>query len=659
MTKKNFYEVAKKLREEINYHNKKYYEQDAPEISDFEYDLLLRELENLEADHPELITEDSPTQKVGGAVGPSFEPVRHEVQMESLHDSFSEDEIIDFDKRVRAVIDHPEYVVEPKIDGLSVSLEYVNGIFYRGSTRGDGFTGEDVTENLRTIKSIPKKIKNAPEFLEVRGEVYMSSKNFEELIKQQELKEEKPFKNPRNAAAGSLRQKNSKITAKRKLDIFIFNVQQIRGKILKSHTEALDYLKSLGFQVSPSYPCFDNVNDAIMEIRRIGEDRGSLEFQTDGAVVKVNLFSDREEIGKTSKFPKWAEAFKYPPEEKETKLLKIEVNVGRTGVLTPIAILDPVFLAGTTVSRATLHNQDFILDKNICVGDVVIVRKAGEIIPEVTKVKEHIEASLPFIMPKTCPSCGEKVIREEGEAAIRCENTECPAQLLRHLIHFVSRDAMDIDGLGPSLLEKLVDQKIISSPADIYSLDMNFVKNMEGKGEKSAINLKNAIEKSKDTQLSRVIFALGIRHVGKAASKLLATHFGSIENIIDASVEELSIIDGVGEIMAQSIKNYFSLDKTQELLLKLKDNGVKINSETAKTSNLLAEKIFVITGTLPSYTREEMTKLIESLGGKVTNSVSKKTSYLIAGENGGSKLTKAQSLGIQVISEEDFLNIIR
>lgn len=655
---KSLLDVARQLREKIVYHNKKYYDDDAPEISDFEYDLLMRELENLEADHPELVTPDSPTQHVGGSVGPSFQPVEHVVQMESLHDSFSEDEIRDFDKRVREIVSSPEYVVEPKIDGLSVSLEYVNGIFFRGSTRGDGFFGEDVTENLRTIKSIPKKINNAPEFLEIRGEVYMSNKNFLEIVKQQEIKDEKPFKNPRNAAAGSLRQKNSKITAQRNLDIFVFNVQQIKGKSLTTHSQALNYLKELGFPVSPSYRCFKNIEDAINEIHRIGESRGSLEFQTDGAVVKINSFQDRVEIGKTSKFPKWAEAFKYPPEQRETKLLDVEVNVGRTGVLTPIAVLQPIMLAGTTVGRATLHNQDFINEKKICIGDTVVVRKAGEIIPEVIFVKEHDENTSVFEMPKVCPSCGSPVIREKDEAAIRCENTECPAQLLRHMIHFVSRDAMDIDGLGPSLLERLVEEKLIFSPADIYSLNIDAVKNMERMGEKSAQNLSDAIEKSKDAELSQVLFALGIRHVGKAASKLLANHFGSIENLFDASLEEISAIDGFGDIMAQSVQSYFTLDKTRKLIQKLKDYGVKMLSKVEKTSDVLKDKVFVLTGSLPNYTRDEMTKLIESFGGKVTNSVSKKTSFLLAGEAGGSKLTKAQALGVPVITESDFLNMI-
>ena len=650
--------AAKELREKIEYHNNKYYNEDSPEISDFEYDLLLRELENLEIEYPELVTEDSPTQKVGGTAGPSFNPVVHEIPMESLHDSFSEEEIYDFDKRVRVLVEAPEYVVEPKIDGLSVSVEYANGVLFRASTRGDGLTGEDITENLRTIKSLPKKIEDAPEFLEARGEVYMSTKNFMELVKQQELREEKPFKNPRNAAAGSLRQKSSEVTASRNLDIFIFNIQQIKGKTLKTHKESLDYLKTLGLPVTPSYPCFNDIEDVLSEIRRIGEERGNLPFQTDGAVVKVNSFKEREQIGRTSKFPKWAEAFKYPPEQKETRLLNIEVNVGRTGVLTPTAILEPVFLAGTTVSRATLHNQDFISEKGICIGDTVIVRKAGEIIPEVIEVKRHEDGAVPFEMPKFCPSCSSPVVREDDEAAIRCENTECPAQLLRHLIHFVSRDAMDIEGLGPSLLERLVAEKMILSPADIYSLDIDRIQNMERMGKKSAENLNHAIEKSKTAGLSRLLFALGIRHVGKAASKLLAKHFGSIDEILKVdSAEAFSSIDGFGDVMAQSVLSYFSLEKTKNLIDKLREQGVVVTEKIKQTSDLLSGKTFVLTGTLPHYTRDQMKTIIEDHGGKVSGSVSKRTSYLLAGEDGGSKLLKAQNLGIEIISENEFFTM--
>lgn len=655
MIENSFEEIAKELRKKIEYHNNKYYNEDSPEISDFEYDLLLRELENLEFEHPELVTENSPTQKVGGTAGPSFNPVVHEVPMESLHDSFSEEEICDFDKRIRLTVESPEYVVEPKIDGLSVSIEYVNGILFRASTRGDGLTGEDITENLRTIKSLPKKIKKAPEFLEVRGEVYMSTQNFMELVEQQELREEKPFKNPRNAAAGSLRQKNSEVTASRNLDIFIFNVQRITGKTLKTHRESLDYLKNLGLPVTPSYPCFNNIEDVLSEIRRIGEERGNLSFQTDGAVVKVNSFEEREKIGRTSKFPKWAEAFKYPPEQKETKLLGIEVNVGRTGVLTPTAVLEPVFLAGTTVGRATLHNQDFINEKKICVGDVVTVRKAGEIIPEVIGVKKHETGNVLFEMPKFCPSCGSPVVREDDEAAIRCENTECPAQLLRHLIHFVSRDAMDIDGLGPSLLERLVAEKMILSPADIYLLDVDKIQNMERMGKKSAENLSYAIEKSKTAGLSRLLFALGIRHVGKAASKLLAKNFVSIDEILKVdSLETFSEIDGFGDVMAQSVLSYFSLEKTRNLINKLREQNIVMTEKIKQTSDLLSGKTFVLTGTLPHYTRDQMKTIIEDHCGKVSGSVSKRTSFLLAGEDGGSKLLKAQSLGIKIISENEF-----
>ena len=459
---------AEELRKQLKYHNDLYYNHDAPEIDDFTYDKMLRELEDLEAQFPELVTPDSPTQKVGGQAGAKFSPVVHTVPMESLHDSFSFEELRDFDRKVREVVNNPLYVTEPKIDGLSVSVEYRNGVLSRASTRGDGVTGEDITENIRTIKSLPKTLENAPDFLEVRGEVYMSFESFEALTKRQEENEGKTFKNPRNAAAGSLRQKDSKVTAERDLDIFIFNIQQIEGEEISSHFDALNYLESLGFPVT-FHKRFDNIDSVIAEINDIGGNRGEYPFAIDGAVVKVDSFSMRDELGSTAKFPRWAEAYKYPPEEKVTKLLSVEINVGRTGVLTPVGVFEPVLLAGTTVSRATLHNQDFIDEKGICVGDKVVIRKAGDIIPEVLSVAEHGDNSEPFMFPDTCPSCGSKVIREEGEAAIRCTNTDCPAQLMRHLIHFVSRDAMDIEGLGPAVLEQLVDAELVKSPADLYT----------------------------------------------------------------------------------------------------------------------------------------------------------------------------------------------
>lgn len=643
----------------INYHNDLYYNSDSPEIEDFEYDRLLRELENLEAEFPEFAKPDSPTNRVGGSAGEKFSPVTHAVPMESLHDSFSHDELRQFDKRVKEIAPDAKYVVEPKFDGLSVSCEYRNGVFVRGSTRGDGVTGEDVTSNLLTIKNLPKRIENAPEFLEVRGEVYMSTESFQRLVQQQEENEEKTFKNPRNAAAGSLRQKDSRITAQRDLSIFIFNIQQIEGKTISSHKESLDYLKSLGFPVADFYKEFSDIESVIEEIERIGELRGSLPYGIDGAVVKVDSYAVRELLGSTAKFPKWAEAYKYPPEEKATKLLEIEVNVGRTGVLTPVAIFEPVSLAGTTVSRAVLHNEDFIKEKNIRVGDLIIVRKAGEIIPEVLGVKEHADSGEDFVFPTKCPSCGSEITREEGEAAYRCTNTGCPAQLIRHLIHFVSRDAMDIEGLGPSLLHRLADDKVISSPVDIYKLKSEDLSSMERMGEKSASNLIAAIEKSKSRELYRLVYALGIRHIGQKAAKLLCEKFLSIENILKATAEEIGEIDGYGEIMAKSAQEYFSLPETVKLLDDLKDLGVEMKPlEKKSEGGIFQGKTFVLTGTLPTLKRAEASKMIEAQGGKTSSSVSKKTDYVLAGEEAGSKLVKAQSLGITILTEEEFLNMM-
>ncbi len=650
---------VRKLKEQITYHNNKYYNEDSPEISDFDYDLMLRELENLEYEFPQLITEDSPTQNIGGQASKKFSPVTHNVPMESLHDCFSEYELISFDKRVRETVQNPIYVVEPKIDGLSVSAEYINGIFVRGSTRGDGIVGEDITENLRTIKTLPKKLNMPIPYLEVRGEVYMSDENFLKLIEYQEINEEKPFKNPRNAAAGSLRQKNAKITAQRNLDIFVFNVQQIEGIELKSHNKSLDFLSNLGFKTTPFYNSFDNMDDVIKEINRIGDLRGSLPFQTDGAVVKINDFEQRHQLGSTSKFPKWAEAFKYPPEEKSTKLINIEINVGRTGVLTPIGIFEPVTLAGTTVSRATLHNQDFIKEKGIKIGDTVILRKAGEIIPEVLSVKQHNSDSKEFEFPKLCPSCNSNVIRENNESAIRCTNTQCPAQLLRHLIHFVSRNAMDIEGLGPSILQQLVNNNLISSPSDLYKLKADDLIDIERMGEKSANNLINSIQNSKSNELYRLVFGLGIRHIGEKAAKLLAENFRNIDSIMCANVEDISSIEGYGLIMAESVVSYFSLDQNKDLIKMLREYGVNMSSQAKKKDTLFENMTFVLTGTLSNYTRNDAIEIIESLGGKVSSSVSKKTSYVLAGEDPGSKITKAESLGVKIISEQEFENLIQ
>ena len=529
---------AEKLRKDLNYYSYRYYVDNENDIDDYEYDMMMRELKAIEEEYPELITPDSPTRRVGGEATNMFESVAHTVKMESLQDAFSFDEIRDFDRRVKDAVTNATYVVEPKIDGLSVSLEYRDGVFVRGSTRGDGSEGEDITANLRTVRSIPLRLKTDLPFIEVRGEVYMPHSVFHKLVEEQELNEEKPFKNPRNAAAGSLRQKNPKITAKRKLDIFVFNVQQIDGHSLSNHKQSLDYLKELGFKTIPFYTEFKNIDGAIDELKRIADIRYTLPFDIDGAVIKVNDFEKRRVLGSTAKFPKWAIAFKYPPEEKETKLLSIEVNVGRTGVLTPTAVFSPVLIAGSTVSRATLHNEDFIKEKGICIGDTIIIRKAGDVIPEVVSVKEHIPDAVPYRMPEICPSCGAKAVREDGEAAIRCNNPDCPAQLLRMLIHFCSRDAMDIEGLGDALLNKLVEQNMIKTAADIYSLDFGKIAGMDKMGKKSAENLKKAIGKSKENDLSKLVFALGIRHVGAKAAKLLSDNFRDIDSIMNSSAED-------------------------------------------------------------------------------------------------------------------------
>ena len=648
------------LRDLVRYHSRLYYELDAPELDDYEYDLLYHELLDLENAFPELITPDSPTQKVGGAASMKFEPVRHAVQMGSLQDVFSYEELYEFDNRVRSVIDDPEYVVETKIDGLSVSLEYRNGMFVRGSTRGDGFVGEDVTHNLLTIASIPKKI-NCPQvsYLELRGEVYISKETFRKLVDAQELAGEKPFKNPRNAAAGSLRQKDPKISAKRGLDIFIFNIQQCEGKTFESHSESLDFVKSLGFPVSVLYNRYKNIHEAIENIKYIGENRDNFSFDIDGAVIKVNNLSDRELLGATAKYPKWAVAFKYPPEEKITKLLDIEVQVGRTGALTPTAVFEPIQLAGTSVSRAVLHNQDFIDSKNINIGDSIIVRKAGEIIPEVVALAAKGPNEGTFKLPEFCPACGTKAVREGDEAVLRCPNPDCPAQLLRNLIHFASRDAMDIDGMGPAVLTALVENGIVKSQPDIYGIIATDISSIERMGEKSAANLIAAIEKSKSAGLSKVIYALGIRNIGQKTADILADRFENIDELMSADFDELCSIEGFGEIMAKSVVDYFSLEQSKNLIQRLKDYGVDMTAEKKEKSNLFEGLTFVLTGTLPTMTRNEASDIITANGGKVSSSVSKKTSFVLAGEEAGSKLTKAQNLGIKIIDENEFLKMIK
>lgn len=649
---------AQELRDKLNYYSRKYYVDDDPEIEDYEYDMLQRELKAIEDKYPDLVTPDSPTVRVGGSAENLFSKVEHRVRMESLQDAFSFAEIEEFDRRVRETERDVHYVVEPKIDGLSVSLEYTNGVLTRGSTRGDGDVGEDVTANLRTVRSIPLKIKTPLPFLEVRGEVYMPKSVFASLVTRQELDGEKPFKNPRNAAAGSLRQKDSKVTAGRGLDIFVFNVQQIEGTELSSHKQSLDFLREQGFHTIPFYTRFDNITDVISELKRIGEIRSGLEYDIDGAVIKVDDFAQRERLGSTSKFPKWAVAFKYPPEEKTTKLVDIEIGVGRTGVLTPTAVFEPVLLAGSTVSRATLHNQDFIAEKDIRIGDEVAIRKAGDIIPEVVRVVSHAENSVPYILPSICPSCSAPVIREEGEAAVRCVNPECPAQLLRNVIHFCSRDAMDIEGLGDALVEKFISENLISNVADIYDITAGEIMMLEGHQEKSAKNLVEAIERSKQNDLSRLLFALGIRHIGQKAAKLLSEHFGDIDSIIAASEEEIAEIDGFGGIMAKSAAEFFSMTQTADLIERLKAAGVNMKSLKEKNDDQrFAGLTFVLTGTLPTLSRKEATEIIENLGGKASSSVSKKTSYVVAGEEAGSKLQKATDLGIPVINQDDLLKM--
>ena len=649
---------VQELRRLIEDYNYQYYVLDNPVVADHEYDTLLHELIDLEERYPELCSAESPTQRVGGKALNTFDSVIHTVQMGSLQDVFTLDEVRTFDRKVRETVDSVRYVVEPKIDGLSVSLEYRDGLFVRGSTRGDGFAGEDVTLNLKTIGSVPLRLKQSFPFLEVRGEVYMPLKSFDEVVKRQELEGVQPFKNPRNAAAGSLRQKDPKITAQRRLDIFLFNIQQIEGISVTTHKQALEQLSELGFKVIPSYHVFDNIDDITEEIRRIGENRGNYPFDIDGAVVKVDAFSDRELLGATSKFPRWAVAFKYPPEEKQTRLLSIDINVGRTGALTPTAVFEPITLAGTTVSRAVLHNEDFIKEKDIRIGDTILVRKAGEIIPEVLSVVEHAQNSVPFEMPTHCPSCREAVCREPDEAVLRCTNPECPATLLKNLEHFVSRDAMDIEGLGPAVIESLTSNGLIHSAADLYSLTFDRVIGLERMGERSVSNLLASIEKSKSADLSRLIFALGIRGIGQKAAQLLAKQFGTMDALMHAQVDDISNIEGMGGVMANNVTEFFSHIGTHDLIARLKTAGVNMTSTLAPQGDRAKGLTFVLTGTLPTLSRTDATKLIEAQGGKVSSSVSKKTSYVVAGEAAGSKLDKANELGVAVLTEQQLLKLL-
>ena len=654
-------EKAKKrideLVEQLNYHARLYYVEDRNEISDYEYDMLQRELRELEEQYPDLIRKDSPTQRVGGEAVSTFEKVAHKVQMGSLQDVFSFEEVRKFVDTVRENVSEPKFVVEPKIDGLSVSLEYHEGQLTVGSTRGDGFVGENVTENLKTVRSIPVGIDSSLPMIEVRGEVYMPRNVFLDLVKEQEDNDEQPFKNPRNAAAGSLRQKDPKIAAKRKLDIFVFNVQQIEGKELTAHKQSLDYLKELGFKTVPDYKLVYTADEIIDRINEIGESRFDLPFDIDGVVIKVDDFRQREQLGATAKVPKWAVAYKFPPEEKTTKLLDIELNVGRTGAVTPVAVFEPVFLAGTQVSRATLHNQDLINEKDINIGDVIKVRKAGDIIPEVLcSVEKHSEGA--FTLPDECPVCHTKLVKSDEEAAVRCPNVECPAQIFRSIVHFASKGAMNIDGLGPQIVRALLDSKLITSVADLYRITEDKLLELDNFKEKSAKNLVTAIEKSKSNSLDRLIFGLGIRNIGQASAKLLCAKFGGLDNIMSASAEEIAGIDGFGDIMAQSVHSAFHEEHMISLIDKLKELGVNTEYEKVQQDDRFEGKTFVLTGTLPTLKRNEAKELIEKFGGKASGSVSKKTDYVLAGEEAGSKLTKAEQLGITIITEEEFLKMI-
>lgn len=652
-------EELQALRRELEQANYEYYVQDAPAMSDYDYDHKLRRLEELEGEHPELITPDSPTQRVGGKALESFQQVIHQVPLESLQDVFDYDELRQFDQRVRAAVPGAEYDVEPKVDGLSVALEYENGLFVRGATRGDGQVGEDVTENLRTVRSIPLRIPDAPARLIVRGEVYMPKKVFHALNEERERREEALFANPRNAAAGSLRQLDPRVAASRRLDIAVFNVQWAEGETFRTHVETLKYLKQKGFKVIPHYSC-RGVEEAIGQVAAIGEGREDFPFDIDGAVIKVNDLAQRELLGSTAKFPRWAAAYKYPPEVKPSRVLDIVIQVGRTGVLTPRAVLEPVRLAGTTVTSATLHNQDFIAEKDVRIGDTVLVRKAGEIIPEVLSVEmeKRPEGAEPYRFPQSCPVCGAPVEREEDGAHIRCTGAECPAQLLRNLAHFASRDAMDIDGLGIAVVENLVSAGLVKTPGDLYFLDAGKVAELDRMGKRSAQKLLEAIERSKSQDLSRLLFAFGIRQVGQKAGKVLAARFRTLEALQSATLEELTGVDDIGAVTAQSLLDWFASPQSQHLIARLREAGVNMEAEEQGGDQRFAGMTFVLTGSLERFTRDEASKMIEDRGGKAASSVSKKTSYVVAGAAAGSKLRKAQELGVPVLTEEEFLALM-
>ena len=657
----NAQEEIQKLRKELEYHNKLYYVLDAPVISDYEYDMLMQRLKALEAEHPEWITPDSPTQRVGGKALSQFEPVQHQVPLESLTDVFSYEELFSFGERMDGLLSEAhDYVVEPKIDGLSMSLEYENGVFVRGATRGDGVTGENVTENLRTVRSLPLRIENAPERLIVRGEVYMSKAVFEQLNAEREITGEAPLANPRNAAAGSMRQLDPKVAASRKLDIICFNMQYSSDGGYTTHAETLDAMRAMGFPVVP-YTRYDNIHDCVERIEWLGENRGELPYDMDGAVIKINSLSQRETLGSTAKAPRWAVAYKYPPEKKESRVLDVLVQVGRTGVLTPKVIVEPIRLAGTTVSAATLHNQDNIDRLDLRIGDTVLLQKAGEIIPEVLSVNKakRPEGARPFVLPSVCPACGAPVMRDPDGAALRCTNPECPAQQLRNLAHFASREAMDIEGLGISVCESLLNSGLVKTAADLYYLEAQSVAMLDRMGEKSATNLIAAIDHSREAGLARLLCAFGIRQVGQKAAKVLASHFSDLDELMNAGMEELTLIPDIGAITAGFIVEWFSKPQSRHLISLLRNAGVSFVSKEEKKDNRFAGLTFVLTGALQSFTRDEASAIIESYGGKASSSVSKKTSYVLAGENAGSKLTKAESLGIRILTEEEFAAMIQ
>ncbi len=656
-------EVKQRMEEltrELERHNHLYYVLDRPEIADYEYDAMLRELENLEAAHPELASPLSPTRRVGGEPLSQFEKVTHAVPLESLQDVFSQEELRDFDARIRESVAEPVYTVEPKVDGLSVALEYRDGSFVRGATRGDGLVGEDVTENLKTIRSIPMTLENAPSRLIVRGEVFMPRAVFERLNEKREERGEPLFANPRNAAAGSLRQLDPKIAAERQLDILIFNLQLAEGITFETHSETLDYLRTLRFKVIPYALCRD-MEQAERQIRQIDEGRYDLAYDIDGAVMKLNDLAERRRLGSTAKFPRWAVAYKYPPEIKSTVVEDIVVQVGRTGVLTPKAVVAPVRLAGTTVTNATLHNQDFITEKDVRIGDTVRIRKAGEIIPEILEVEfsKRPADAMPYRLPSVCPVCGAPVRRDEDGAAVRCTGAECPAQLARNLTHFVSREAMDIDGLGSAIVEQLIAAGLLRSPADLYYLEREEVEKLDRMGKQSTENLLNAIEASKENDLSRLINAFGIRQVGTKAAKVLARTFGSLDALMNASLEDLTAVPDIGGITAENVVSWFAEEQSRDMIQRLRQAGVNFESHDQVQDTRFAGKTFVLTGALSLFTRDEATAKIEAFGGKAASSVSKKTTYVVAGENAGSKLKKANELGIPVLSEQDFLDMLQ